>query len=315
MADDVQPEPDQDQRPERNRRAHPGLRPRVDQVAGLAERAKERYLEHPDSLFGRLGQTDFMDRAMLFAALLMLILFPFLIMVSSSFGKSFSSNLARHMGLDAEASKIVASLFSNGASSSAASTGGFSVLTVVGVLLVISALQGIYEDIFGLAHLGFRSAWRWAVWAAATIAGTAAMAALGTALGRPLLFGVISFVLVSAFFWWSMHFLLAGRVPWRQLLPAGVATSVFWIGLGVFSSVYFSHNIVANYKRFGSIGVMLLLLSWLIAVGVVIILGAVVGILWWERSYSLLGPLRVARRRLSKADDRARAKDTGATSP
>jgi membrane protein len=313
MTDDAQPGSDPAERPAGDQRAHPGLRPRVDQVAGLAGRAKERYLDHPDSLFGRLGQTDFMDRAMLFAALLMLILFPFLIMVSSSFGKSFSSNLARHMGLDAQASKIVASLFSNGASSSGASTGGFSVLTIVGVLAVISALQGIYEDIFGLPHLGIRSAWRWAVWAVATMAGTAGMAAIGTALDRPVFLGVLSFVLVSVFFWWSMHFLLAGRVPWRELLPAGVATSVFWIGLGIFSSVYFSHNIVANYKRFGSIGVMLLLLSWLIAVGVVIILGAVVGILWWERSYTLLGPLRVARHRLSKADDRARAGDKATT--
>jgi membrane protein len=39
------------------------------------------------------------------------------------------------------------------------------------------------------------------------------------------------------------------------------------------------------------------LMSWLIAIGVVIILGAVVGVVWRERSLSWSGALRRLRRR------------------
>jgi membrane protein len=35
------------------------------------------------------------------------------------------------------------------------------------------------------------------------------------------------------FFWWTMHFLLAGRVSWRRMLPSAIVTSAFLAGLGV----------------------------------------------------------------------------------
>ncbi len=256
-----------------------------------------RYFVRPESLFGRLSQTDFMNRAMLFAALLLLIMIPFMIVVSASVGRSFSAALTRSMGLDSRAADVVASVFGNGASSSGTSTGSLSVLTVVGVFAVVSALQGLYEDIFGLAHKGLRGFWRWVVWAAALMGFAAGISEVGGLLENSVGLGVVSFILLTAFFWWTLHFLLARRIAWRQLLPSAVATAVFWIGLGVFSSIFFSSAIVSNYHRFGAIGVLLLLMSWLIAVGVVIILGAVVGILWQERGYTLVGLLPLVRHR------------------
>ena len=48
---------------------------------------------------------------------------------------------------------------------------------------------------------------------------------------------------MALFFWRTMHFLLAGRVPWRKLLPSAVLTGAFFAGLGVFSKFYFSSTI------------------------------------------------------------------------
>jgi len=91
-------------------------------------------------------------------------------------------------------------------------------------------------------------------------------------------------VLLTLFFWWTMHFLVAGRVPWRDLRSSAIATAIFWIGLGVFASFYFSSTVVSDSKLYGTIGVVFTLASWFIAMGAVIILGAAVGLVW-ERQH------------------------------
>ena len=51
----------------------------------------------------------------------------------------------------------------------------------------------------------------------------------------------------------------------------------------------------------GPIGVVFALMSWLIAIGVVIILGAVAGIVWWERNLSFRTALKKLRRNRNAA--------------
>ena len=85
------------------------------------------------------------------------------------------------------------------------------------------------------------------------------------------------------FFWWSIHFLLGGRESWGRVLPAAVATGLFWIGLGVFAAFYFSSTIVSDSATYGSIGVTFTLVTWFVAMGAVLTLGAVVGAVWQRR--------------------------------
>jgi membrane protein len=55
---------------------------------------------------------------------------------------------------------------------------------------------------------------------------------------------------------------------------------VFWVGLGGFASLYFSSTLVSDSHLYGTIGVVFTLISWFIAIGAVITLGAVVGHTW-----------------------------------
>ncbi len=75
-----------------------------------------------------------------------------------------------------------------------------------------------------------------------------------------------------------MWFLLSARVSWRALFPSAVATALFWVGMEVAFSIIFSNTVISDEKKYGPIGVVFALMSWLIAIGVVIILGAVAGI-------------------------------------
>ena len=94
---------------------------------------------------------------------------------------------------------------------------------------------------------------------------------------------LVTIALFTPFYWWTMHFLLAGRVGWRRLLPSAVATGVFYAGLGVFSSFYFSSTIISDSKTYGPIGAVLSIVTWLIAISSVIILGAAAGSVWYDR--------------------------------
>jgi membrane protein len=64
---------------------------------------------------------------------------------------------------------------------------------------------------------------------------------------------------------------------------AALTTAVFWTGLGVFSAFYFSSTIISDDKLYGAIGVVFDLVTWFIAVGAVMMLGAVVGAVWENR--------------------------------
>jgi len=72
--------------------------------------------------------------------------------------------------------------------------------------------------------------------------------------------------------------------PMPGTFPAAVATAIFALLLGAFSRVYFSSTIIADDRTYGAIGAVFSLMTWLTAVGVVIILGSVAGGAWHERS-------------------------------
>jgi membrane protein len=98
-------------------------------------------------------------------------------------------------------------------------------------------------------------------------------------IGRNL----VSFVEVTIFFWWTMHLLLAGRVRWRHLIRPAFVSGLFWFGFALFSSVYFSSALISEHKLYGTLGVVFILVSWFIAIGAVIVLGAACGAVWQER--------------------------------
>ena len=52
------------------------------------------------------------------------------------------------------------------------------------------------------------------------------------------------------------------------------------MGLGVFASDYFSSTVVSDSHLYGSIGVVFTLVTWFIAIGAVLALGAVAGVVW-----------------------------------
>ena len=99
-----------------------------------------------------------------------------------------------------------------------------------------------------------------------------------------------------------MHFLLAGRAPWRVLLRPAFVTALLWIALALFSTISLSSSIVSDSKLYGTIGVVFTLLTWFILIATVVVLGAALGAVWQDRKARGPGAPDTSGRP-SKADD------------
>jgi membrane protein len=232
-----------------------------------------------------LGAVEFGDRIIVFGAAMLLSVLPLIILLNALASRRVDDDIVDHLGLDARAAKLVEGLFRP--STVAFNLGVFVslLLALAGTIAVARSVQVIYERSFGTPPAkGVANLVRCLVWVGAVAALFVADGTIGRPLGKapagPLLLGVVYFVVLTAFFWWSTHFLLGGREPWRRVWRVAVATGLFWTGLGVFASVYFSSTLVSDSSLYGTIGVVFTLVTWFVAMGAVVTLGAVAGVLW-----------------------------------
>ena len=264
-----------------------GLR---DRVRHRVEAAREKYVgSTAEHLWHRLDAMDFINRGMLFAATLLLCLIPFFIIVNALAGRSATSELVRRLGLNQQAAADVSRIVAPSSATSSAITGISWVFFVLGGIAAGSAVQGLYQRAFELDPRGASEMLRRVAWLAVVVGAFCLIGWVAPGLRHavgPVLLGVTGLVVFTGFWWFTMWFLLAGRISWRNLFPSAVATGVFWLGMEAVFSIIFSGMVISYDKKYGTVGVVFALMSYLIAIGIVIILGAVVGIVWQERNLS-----------------------------
>ena len=187
-----------------------------------------------ERLWRRLDSMDFINRGMMFAATLFLCLIPFMIIANSLAGRSAPSALARHVGMNKQAAADVGGLFTSSAATSSDITGLAWVFFILAGIAVAAAVQELYVRAFELDSRGARDMFRRLIWLAvlvgcAALAGWAGPGLRGAAC--PVLLGVVGLVVFTGFWWFTMWFLLAGRISWPELFPSAVATGLFWLGM------------------------------------------------------------------------------------
>jgi membrane protein len=268
------------------------------QLRRRIEAGKKRYSGSPaDALWHRLNSVDFLNQGMVFASTLLLCAFPFLIVADALAGRSMGRALGRRLGLDRQAAGDVGHLFISSHAALASVTGVAWVFLVLSGYSVASSLQGLYQRIFGLDGRVTRDAPRALIWLVLLVAWLYGSAFVGPPVraSGPVVFAVVGLSLFTLFWWFTMWLLLAGRIPWRRLLPCAVATGLFWLGMEAFFAVTFSGTVTSDDRSYGQIGTVFALMTYLIAIGVVVILGAVTGLVWQERGMSFRSAVRKLR--------------------
>ena len=269
-----------------------GERVRVGDVSSRPYRPRDLFRitrELVVQTYRRGVEIELMHRAFGFAALGFVTLVPLLIVVAAAAplnGRSFPAWAIAGLGLSGRAASSVNGLFGPAArvlSTTTALSAG--VLAVFG-LSFVSVVQTGMARVWELPAARLLSVWRQAIWLAVLIGLLIVGADLLAFLHDGWFITTLRWCATAGgaltFFWWTQHFLLESRVPWRALLPGAVLTVAGLVGLRIFSAVIFGPLIVSSAITYGAIGAVLIVVSWLIGIGYVIFGAALLGRVIYE---------------------------------
>jgi membrane protein len=234
----------------------------------------------------QLRALDFFDWTVIFGAELLWSALPFIIVLSSAADIRIDDQLSRHIGLNSRAAHIVETLFRNKPSHAVVPILTGLIFSFAGIVAVVASLQVVYERLFNQEHRGWRDLPRYVVWVVVVLGLLVAEGIIDHPERRaagPVVQVLVTFVIATTFFFWTMHFLLDGRVPWRRFVRPALVTALLWVALAFFSSRFFSTTVIDDSKTYGTIGVVFTFLTWFVLIGTVIVLGAACGAVWEAR--------------------------------
>ncbi|MFE6229185.1 YhjD/YihY/BrkB family envelope integrity protein [Streptomyces sp. NPDC057854] len=198
------------------------------------------------------------------------LLFALAAFAPASVRDQLRESLRAMFGLSGASDQQLQQVFDRSADDAVRETTG-----VVGALIALvsatsfsRAMARVCERAWGLPRAGTRiAAWRWAVWLLALVLVVLLQAPIRDGFGAGAWLGVpLFFVLATGVWLWTQHLLLAKRVPWLPLLPGALLGAASSTALGVTARFYMPGALNRALAEYGSLGLVLTLLSWLIVV-------------------------------------------------
>lgn len=239
-----------------------------------------------EDLIRHVKAVDLYTWTLVFGAELLWSVLPLLILLSSFANHRIDDDLSEHIGLDRQAALIFKEVFRNTPEHAVIPILTGLLFSLTGTIAVVQSLQVLYERLFEQEPRGWRDLPRVFVWLVALLGFLVLQAevthavrgAFGSVVER-----AVSFAIVTLFFGWTIHFLLAGRVRWRLVVDPALLTGLGWLCLALFAGAFLSGDVVSDRKDYGTIGVVFTLLTWFVLIGTAIVLGAVGGVFWQTR--------------------------------
>jgi membrane protein len=231
----------------------------------------------------RYTAIDGYDRGLALAAQAFVAVVPMLVVIAT-WGPSDGSNgtwLIDRLDLDEQTADAVRALLARppGPTDSVTLL-GLAVL-IISVLGFARTLQRTFEAAWELPRSGFRGYWPGFLGSAAFVGEVIGLVVLARLLGPLQVATVVIATLwaaVGALAWWPVQRLLVGgRVPWRDLAPGAAVTGIGQAAVMSLASLYLNPALSAQAKRYGEIGVAATFVTGLIALGVLMVVGAVLG--------------------------------------
>ncbi|MEU9703873.1 YhjD/YihY/BrkB family envelope integrity protein [Streptomyces sp. NPDC047981] len=130
------------------------------------------------------------------------------------------------------------------------------------------AMARVCERAWGLPRASTRiAAWRWAVWLLALVLVVLLQEPIRSGFGTGGWLGLPLYFLVSTGVWlWTQHLLLVNRIRWLPLLPGALLAATATTALGLTARLYMPGALNRALGEYGSLGLVLTMLSWLIVV-------------------------------------------------
>jgi membrane protein len=232
----------------------------------------------------RMRAIDGYDRALALSAQAFVALVPMIVVVSAllplGFRESQGPAMVAGLGLSGDAASAMSVLVRDPPGIGTTAVLG-TVLLVLSVLGFTRALQRTYMAAWELPRTGLRGWGHGLAAAAFLMVGLVALALIGPAvvlLDEHLVVQVLVHAVAATLLWWPVQrVLFGGRIAWRDLLPGAALTGVGQALVVAASAVYLPVALSRDASRYGLLGVAVALLSWLVLLGLLLVLSAVLG--------------------------------------
>lgn len=241
-----------------------------------------RAVELVRAVLDRLVQIQFVDRAVALGSLTFTALVPLAVIANAYVPGSgdVADDLIERFRLTGTTADLMRETFARpDTTRGAISVAGMLLLAGSG-LSFTRALQRVYENAWRLDARGWAGSVAGLQWLAGVVVWLTVFASVRTWLvdhTGPLISLTVALA-GSALLWlFTPYVLLAKRIAWRRLLPSALLTSAGMTGLSVASVVYMPDSIAESADRYGSIGIAIALVSWLVGAGFVLVACAAVG--------------------------------------
>jgi membrane protein len=235
-----------------------------------------------------LLRVEFLDRAVVIAAQGLLTLVPLVIVLSAFLPSELTSaGLTRFESVTGIATATAELPTSTGVDVGdvRTQTGVLGlVITVLSASSFARAVQRMYERIWERRHLGGLRGRRLCLgWLVGWLVALQALSLVGWLADRVGVdalapaWVVVRVVVASLVWWWTLHVLLAGRVPWRRLALSAALTGTAVVAYASASSVVMPRYASSTAEQFGTLGLVLTVAAWLVGFASVMVVAAVVG--------------------------------------
>lgn len=236
----------------------------------------------PVRVIRRLTAIGGYDRALALASQAFVALVPAVLILSSmTTGPPNPAVVSSRLGLSPSAAETLVGLFDTPPDSHQSATVIGIALLIVSVFGFIRSLQRTFAAAWDLPPAG-RGNFGRGVLAATVLVGELAvlilLAPLAVVVLGSAVIGLAVHAATAILLWWPIQRLLLGaRVGWKELLPGALVTGVGQAALVISSSLYMPFAVSRATDQLGILGTAVVLLSWLVFLGLLLVISAVLG--------------------------------------
>jgi membrane protein len=232
----------------------------------------------------RLVEVELFDRAVALASQAFVALIPLMVVAAAllPYGQraGFADSIVQRFHLSGDSADAIERVFAQPAEIQSTLSAFGVLLLVVSALSFCRALARLYEKAWRLAPRGMRSTPTHLIWLAVACVYTSIAEFLNTTAADwlgPVGRLAVAFVLSFLIWLWTPYVMLRRRVERRDLRWTGGLTATGMVAYSVGSLYNMPHAIEESAERFGTIGIAIAIVSWLIGVGFILVVGAAFG--------------------------------------
>lgn len=245
----------------------------------------------------RYGELNGNALAASFAFQTFVALFPLLLLavavvgfVSAHGSADPAHGIVKQLGLNGDAATSVHDAVAAAQDSRQAT----SIVGVLGLawssLGLVAALQYVFNQTWQVEARGMKDRAIGALWLAGAavlfVAGAAATTVVRWLPGTLKPLTLVLSVAISVVLWlWAFRVLPNTKVPWRSLLPGAIFGAIGFEVLKAVGAWYVPHLVKNSSQLYGTIGVVLAVLAWLLFFGRLVVYAAVVNVVLHENRY------------------------------